>query len=149
MTGFLWAVYPVTPGLLNTLNNWLPLAINMAGLPVQRSVLVTTLFQFGGIVGVLSLGAMADRTGYFRVLVSAYRVLALCIAAIGAAGNSPIMLSVALAATGMFLVGANNTLNAFTSTLYPTVIRSTGVPWGSNFGRLTGTAGPYFAGVLL
>ena len=48
----------------------------------------------------------------------------------------------------MFLIGANNTLNAFASTLYPTVIRSTGVSWGSSFGRLAGSVGPYFGGVL-
>jgi AAHS family 4-hydroxybenzoate transporter-like MFS transporter len=149
MTMSLWVVYLVTLGLLNTLNNWLPVAINMAGLPVQRSVLMTTLFQFGGIAGVLSLGALADRTGYFRVLVSAYALLAVCIAAIGSVGNAQLALAAAIAGTGVFLIGANNTLNAFASTLYPTVIRSTGVSWGSSFGRLAGSVGPYFAGVLL
>jgi MFS transporter, AAHS family, 4-hydroxybenzoate transporter len=149
MTAFLWIVYLVTLGLLNTLNNWLPVAVNMAGLPVQRAVLMTTLFQFGGIVGVLLLGALADKVGYYKVLVSAYALLALCIAAIGAVGGAPVALACAIAATGLFLVGANNTLNAFASTLYPTVIRSTGVSWGSSFGRLTGSLGPYFGGVLL
>lgn len=149
MTLCLWIVYLVTLGLLNTLNNWLPVAINMAGLPVQRSVLMTTLFQFGGIAGVLSLGAIADRIGYVRVLVSAYALLALSIAAIGAAGGAALALGAAIAATGVFLIGANNTLNAYTSTLYPTVIRSTGVSWGSSFGRLAGSVGPYFAGILL
>ena len=149
MTLCLWIVYLVTLGELNTLNNWLPVAINMAGLPVQRSVLMTTLFQFGGIAGVLSLGAIADRIGYVRVLVSAYALLALSIAAIGAAGGAALALGTAIAATGVFLIGANNTLNAYTSTLYPTVIRSTGVSWGSSFGRLAGSAAPYFAGILL
>jgi AAHS family 4-hydroxybenzoate transporter-like MFS transporter len=149
MTLFLWIVYLVTLGELNTLNNWLPVAINMAGLPVQRSVLMTTLFQFGGIAGVLSLGAIADRIGYVRVLVGAYALLAVSIAAIGAVGGATLALGAAIAATGVFLIGANNTLNAYTSTLYPTVIRSTGVSWGSSFGRLAGSLGPYFAGILL
>ena len=149
MTLFLWIVYLVTLGELNTLNNWLPVAINMAGLPVQRSVLMTTLFQFGGIAGVLSLGAIADRVGYARVLAGAYALLAVSIAAIGAAGGAPLALGAAIIATGVFLIGANNTLNAFTSTLYPTVIRSTGVSWGSSFGRLAGSIAPYLAGILL
>ena len=149
MTVFLWAVYLVTLALLNTLNNWLPVAVNMAGLPVQRSVLMTTLFQFGGIGGVLSLGAIADKVGYGKVLVIAYALLAFCIAAIGAVGSAPIALSVAIAATGLFLIGANNTLNAYAATLYPTTIRSTGVSWGSSFGRLAGSIGPYLGGVLL
>lgn len=149
MTLSLWVVYLVTLALLNTLNNWLPVAINMAGLPVQRSVVMTTLFQFGGIAGVLSLGALADRVGYYRVLVSAYALLAVCIAAIGAVGGVQWAIGAAVAGTGLFLIGANNTLNAFASTLYPTVIRSTGVSWGSSFGRLAGSIGPYFGGVLL
>jgi AAHS family 4-hydroxybenzoate transporter-like MFS transporter len=149
MTISLWVVYLVTLALLNTLNNWLPVAINMAGLPVQRSVVMTTLFQFGGIAGVLMLGALADRIGYIKVLVSAYALLALCIAAIGAVGGAQWAIGAAVAGTGLFLIGANNTLNAFTSTLYPTVIRSTGVSWGSSFGRLAGSIGPYFAGLLL
>ena len=149
MTASLWVVYLVTLGLLNTLNNWLPVAINMAGLPVQRSVLITTLFQFGGIAGVLSLGALADRFGYYPVLVIAYGLLALCIGGIGASASMPVGIAAMVAATGLFLIGANNTLNAFTSTLYPTVIRSTGVSWGSSFGRLAGSAGPYLGGILL
>src|SRR5207248_197185 len=68
MTISLWVVYLVTLGLLNTLNNWLPVAINIAGLPVQRSVLMTTLFQFGGIAGVLSLGALAALIGSLGIL---------------------------------------------------------------------------------
>lgn len=149
MTLCLWIVYLVTLGLLNTLNNWLPVAVNMAGLPVQRSVLLTTLFQFGGIAGVLVLGAIADRSGYERVLIAAYALLAVCIAAIGAAGGVPFAMAAAIAATGVFLIGANNTLNAYTATVYPTAIRSTGVSWGSSFGRLAGSAGPYFGGMLL
>jgi hypothetical protein len=54
-----------------------------------------------------------------------------------------------VAGTGFFLIGANNTLNAFATTLYPTEIRSTGVAWASSFGRFVGGAGPIAGGVLL
>jgi AAHS family 4-hydroxybenzoate transporter-like MFS transporter len=148
-TLFLWLVFLMTLAMLNTLNNWLPVAINMAGLPSQRAVLMTTLFQFGGIAGVLSLGALADRFGYHRVLIMAYAVLALFIAAIGAVGGAQIAIAIAVAGTGLFLVGANNTLGAFASTLYPTAIRATGVSWGSSFGRLAGSLGPLLGGILL
>ncbi len=136
-------------GMLNTLNNWLPVAINMAGLPSQRAVLMTTLFQFGGIAGVLSLGALADRVGYHRVLIMAYAILAVFIAAIGSVGGAQAAIGFAVAGTGLFLVGANNTLGAFASTLYPTAIRATGVSWGSSFGRLLGSLGPLLGGKLL
>jgi AAHS family 4-hydroxybenzoate transporter-like MFS transporter len=149
MTILLWLIFLMTLGMLNTLNNWLPVAINMAGLPQQRSILMTTLFQLGGIVGVLSLGALADKFGYYRVLALAFAALAAAIAAIGSVGAMAPAIAVSVALTGLFLVGANNTLNAFATTLYPTSIRSTGVSWASSFGRLGGAMGPYFGGLLL
>ncbi len=148
-TIFLWFTFLMTLGMLNTLNNWLPVAITMAGLQEQRAVLLTTLFQLGGIAGVLSLGVLADRFGYYRVLVIAYVALSLAIAAIGSVGAVAIAIAFSVACTGFFLVGANNTLNAFATTLYPTAIRATGVSWASSFGRLGGSLGPYFGGVLL
>jgi MFS family permease len=123
----LWITYLVTLALLNTLNNLLPVAINMAGLPVQDSILLTTLFQLGGIGGVLVLGASADRFGYSKVLIFAYCALAVFIAAIGMAGGLAAIIAIAVAGTGFWLVGANNTMNAFATTLYPTDIRSTNV----------------------
>jgi MFS transporter, AAHS family, 4-hydroxybenzoate transporter len=148
-TLFLWLTYFVTLALLNTLNNLLPLAINIAGLPVQIAILLTTLFQLGGIAGVLTLGVFADRLGYFKVLVIAYLALSLFIAAIGSVGAVAVAIAIAVAGTGFWLVGANNTLNAFATTLYPTDIRSTGVSWGSSVGRLAGSIGPYLGSVLL
>ena len=145
----LWITYLVTLALLNTLNNLLPVAINIAGLPVQDSILLTTLFQLGGIGGVLVLGVFADRAGYFRVLIVAYCALALFIAAIGLAGASALLIAIAVAGTGFWLVGANNTMNAFATTLYPTDIRSTGVSWASSFGRLAGSIGPYLGSIAL
>ena len=58
-------------------------------------------------------------------------------------------LALVVAGTGFCLVGANNTLNAYTATLYPTDIRSTAVGWGSSFGRFVGGLGPFFGGILL
>lgn len=145
----LWFVFLMTLASLNTLNNLLPFALTMAGLAEAEAVRVTTLFQFGGIAGVLLLGALADRFGYYKVLAVAYAMLALCIAATGSVGGYLPALALTVAGTGFFLIGANNTLNAFATTLYPTEIRSTGVAWASSFGRFVGGAGPIAGGVLL
>lgn len=145
----LWFVFLMTLASLNTLNNLLPFALTMAGLPEGQALRVTTLFQFGGIAGVLSLGLLADHFGYHRVLAASYAMLALCVAATGFVGGYLPALAVTVAGTGFFLVGANNTLNAFATTLYPTEIRSTGVAWASSFGRFVGGAGPIAGGVLL
>jgi AAHS family 4-hydroxybenzoate transporter-like MFS transporter len=149
MTILLWLTYLVTLASLNTLNNWLPVALTMAGLEGRQAVTITTLFQFGGIAGVLLLGFFADRLGYPRVLILAFIGLALFVAATGSVGASALLLSLAVAGTGFCLVGANNTLNAFATTLYPTEIRSTAVGWASSFGRIVGGFGPIIGGELL
>ena len=149
LTILLWITFLMTLASLNTLNNWLPVALNMAGLPVQQAVRITTLFQFGGIAGVLTLGFLADRFGYPLVLILAFSLLAIFVAATGAMGAYVLGLAIVVAGTGFCLVGANNTLNAFATTLYPTEIRSTGVGWASSFGRFVGGFGPIIGGILL
>ena len=149
MTVLLWITYLVCLASLNTLNNWLPEALTMSGLSRDAAVRTTTLFQFGGIAGVLLFGLGADRVGYPRVLVLAFLGLALFVASTGSIGPSAVLLAIAVAGTGFCLVGANNTLNAYAATLYPTDIRSTAVGWGGSFGRFVGGLGPYFGGILL
>ena len=148
-TILLWFTYLVTLASLNTLNNWLPVALNTAGLEQQTALRLTTLFQFGGIAGVLLLGVFADRIGYPKVLILAFLGLALFVAATGSLGSDAILLAAAVTGMGFCLVGANNTLNAFATTLYPTEIRATGVSWASSFGRLVGAIGPFVGGILL
>lgn len=148
-TILLWLTFLVTLASLNTLNNLLPFALNMAGLSDQAAVRTTTLFQFGGIAGVLTLGILADKYGYPKVLIASFAALAIFVAATGSLGAVTPLLAVAVAGTGFCLVGVNNTLNAFATTLYPTEVRSTGVGWASSFGRFVGGVGPILGGILL
>jgi len=148
-TILLWFTFLVCLASLNTLNNWLPVALNSAGLEQQQALRITTLFQFGGILGVLVLGVLADKFSYPRVLIISFLALALFVAATGSVGGEVALLAIVVAGTGFCLVGANNTLNAFATTLYPTEIRATGVSWASSFGRLVGAFGPLVGGILL
>jgi AAHS family 4-hydroxybenzoate transporter-like MFS transporter len=107
------------------------------------------LFQFGGIAGVWCLGYLADKFSYPKVLILAFLGLAFFVGATGSLGSDALLLAAAVTGMGFCLVGANNTLNAFATTLYPTEIRATGVSWASSFGRLVGAIGPYGGGILL
>ena len=148
-TILLWFIFLVTLASLNTLNNWLPLALNMAGLPEQQAVRLTTLFQFGGIAGCSRSAYSPTALGYPRVLILAFIGLAMFVAATGLMGDYALGLAIVVAGTGFCLVGANNTLNAFATTLYPTEIRATGAGWASSFGRFMGGFGPIIGGILL
>jgi MFS transporter, AAHS family, 4-hydroxybenzoate transporter len=148
-TMLLWFAFLVSLASLNTLIAFLPIVLNDAGLSQPQALRVTTLFQFGGIAGVWCLGILADKYGYPKVLILAFLGLAFFIAATGSLGPEALLLAAAVTGTGFCLVGANNTLNAFATTLYPTEIRATGVSWASSFGRLVGAIGPYVGGILL
>jgi AAHS family 4-hydroxybenzoate transporter-like MFS transporter len=148
-TVLLWFTFLMILASLNTLNNFLPVVLGTLGLSQPQALRVTTLFQFGGIAGVWCLGILADRIGYPKVLILAFLGLALFVAATGSLGSDVILLAAAVTAMGFCLIGANNTLNAFATTLYPTEIRATGVSWASSFGRLVGAIGPYIGGILL
>lgn len=148
-TILLWVTFLMILASLNTLNNFLPVVLGTLGLSQPQALRVTTLFQFGGIAGVWCLGFLADRVGYPKVLIAAFLGLALFVAATGSLGADALLLAAAVIGMGFCLVGANNTLNAFATTLYPTEIRATGVSWASSFGRLVGSIGPYIGGILL
>ena len=50
---------------------------------------------------------------------------------------------------GLFIVGGQVSLNALSSYMYPTHIRSTGVGWALGIGRLGSIVGPLVAGALV
>jgi len=83
------------------------------------------------------------------VLIAAFVGLAIFVAATGMVGASAVLLALSVAGTGFCLVGANNTLNAYATTLYPTEIRSTAVGWGGSFGRFVSGFAPIIGGILL
>jgi len=149
MTLLLWASFFMNMLVMNFLNNWLPTLLNAGGLPMAQAVRVTTLFQIGGIVGVVLMGAVADRLGAWRLVMAAYLASGVMVALIGAseAGTSLIALVVGL--SGFCVIGVQMSLSALSATLYPTSIRSTGSSWALGIGRFGSSAGPLLGGVLV
>ena len=149
ITTLLWLAFFMNLLALNFLNNWLPTVINSSGLPVQEAVRITTLFQFGGMVGVISMGALVDRYGYYPVLGTAFLFAALFTGLIGSVGSSARAIAALISGAGFCIIGVQMTLAALSATLYPTAIRSTGTSWAFGIGRLGSFSGPVLGGVLL
>ena len=51
--------------------------------------------------------------------------------------------------TGLLTVGANIVLSAYSATVYPTAVRSTGVGWVIGWGRIGAIAGALFGTALV
>jgi AAHS family 4-hydroxybenzoate transporter-like MFS transporter len=131
------------------LNSWLPTIISDAGIPVSTAVLLTSLFQVGGIGGALALGRALDRNFSFRILAACYLWAAVCVYLIGEAGTSLPVLALTIACAGLGIIGGQNASHALTAELYPTRIRSTGVGWALGIGRIGSIVGPLVGGQLL
>ena len=149
MTLIIWVVFFLNTTVLNLLNNWLPTLIDTTGLPQEQSLRIASMLQFGGVVGVISMGMLADRFGFFRVLATGFLVAGIFVGLVGSVGTSVYLLAGAIAIAGFCVIGCQITDAAMASTLYPTDIRSTGVNWAHGVARVFSTVGPLLGGILI
>ena len=147
-TMLLWICFIANLVTLHFIANWLPTVIESTGVPLQRAVIVTSLFQVGGTVGGIVISRLLDR-GSLRPLVGFFALAALAIAAIGMFSRSELMLEAIVFAAGFFVVGTQFGLNALAGSSYPTFIRSTGVGWALGIGRIGSIMGPAVGGILI
>ena len=147
-TVLLWICFIANLITLHFIANWLPTVIESTGVPLQRAVVVTSLFQVGGTFGGIIISRLLDR-GSLRPLVVFFGLAAATIASIGKFSNSEIMLEVIVFAAGLFVVGTQFGLNALAGSSYPTFIRATGVGWALGIGRIGSILGPVIGGILI
>jgi len=149
ITLLLWATLSFNTMVLNTLNSWLPTLVGTAGLPQEQALRVASALQFGGLIGVIGMGVLADRFGFFVVLATAFCVAGVSVGLAGSVGTSVYLLVAVLAVAGISNIGGQINSGAMAATLYPTDIRSTGVSWSYGVGRVFSTVGPLLVGILL
>jgi AAHS family 4-hydroxybenzoate transporter-like MFS transporter len=148
-TVLIWLCLFMNTLALNYLNNWLPTLTAETGLPEAQALRAAASLQFGGILGVITLGFLADRFGFFKVLAGSFTAGGLFIATIGWAGGAFYPLAGTIFVSGFFNIGTQITLGALAATLYPTDIRSTGVSWAHGMARIGSIISVMFAGTML
>jgi MFS transporter, AAHS family, 4-hydroxybenzoate transporter len=148
-TVLLWIVFFANLLLLYFLINWLPTVLQRSGLPIERAIIGTVVLNAGGIAGGILLGWLVDKRGPYGVLLAAYALGAVCVAAIGStpAAVAGVMAIVFLA--GFFIIGSQFCMNALAADAYPTAARATGVGWALGVGRIGSIIGPVVGGMLL
>jgi MFS transporter, AAHS family, 4-hydroxybenzoate transporter len=148
-TLLLWVIFFLNLTVLNLLNSWLPTLVDTTGLPHDQALQIASSFQFGGMVGVISMGVLADRVGFFRVLPIAFLVGGTCVGLVGSVGTSIYLMVAMIAIAGFCNIGCQLTTAALAASLYPTDIRGTGVNWAHGVARIFSTVGPLLGGYLL
>jgi AAHS family 4-hydroxybenzoate transporter-like MFS transporter len=149
ITLILWVIFFLNLTVLNLLNSWLPTLVDTTGLPHDQALRVASSFQFGGMVGVISMGIMADRFGFFRVLPVAFLVGGVAVGLVGSVGTSIYLMVAMIAVAGFCNIGCQLTNAALAASLYPTDIRGTGVNWAHGVARYGSIIGPILGGFLL
>ena len=128
---------------------WMPLVLASIGMPVTSAILASVSFSVGGIFGAVGLARIIDRDKSYRGLVITFFLSAVSIAGIGfLAANWYGLLAITFI-TGLLTVGVNIVLSAYSATVYPTAIRSTGVGWVVGWGRVGAIAGALFGTALV
>src|SRR5206468_2155708 len=149
MTLLLWSMFFMNLLDLYFLQSWLPTVLNDFGIPVERSIYITSLLQIGGACGALLLGRLMDRLLSFGVLAWTYLGAGAAIFLIGESGAAVPLLVFTVLAAGFCVIGAQTGSNALAAEYYPTAIRSTGVGWALGIGRIGSILGPYLGAMLL
>jgi AAHS family 4-hydroxybenzoate transporter-like MFS transporter len=146
-TVLLWIASFVTQLVIVYVITWMPTLLKAAGLPLSRAIITSVMFSVGGIVGSLLLARLIDTQKSYRTLVGAYILASLAIGLIGFSTVSVGWMFAVVCLAGIMIVGAQVNLSAYSSTVYPTSIRSTGIGWiigvgrvGAILGALVGTA---------
>lgn len=129
--------------------SWVPGIAVQAGHSVRFGVLSAGVLNLTGIVGSLTIGALSDRKGAYRVVGIAYGLGALAIAALAlaAAPGTTILLFCVLA--GFFCIGSQMCAVSIASQFYPVELRGAGVGWAMGMGRFGAIAGPLIGATLI
>ncbi|PVZ42704.1 aromatic acid/H+ symport family MFS transporter [Pseudomonas sp. CC120222-01a] len=139
----LWLAFFMSLLIIYGMTNWLPLLVRDTGLSLSQAALVSALFQIGGTLGALCLGAAMDRFDSHQVLVLALLGGAGCLFAIGQCHGNYALLGLSVAGMGFCISGSQVGANALAAAFYPTSSRATGVSWAHGVGRIGSVCGTF------
>jgi AAHS family 4-hydroxybenzoate transporter-like MFS transporter len=149
VTPLLWTAYFMNLLVLYSVVSWLPALLRAAGFQNSSGVMAITLFGCGGIIGSLIQGIIAKRFTPHRVLAAEFSIFIIFVLTLAHAKLNLTIVAVAAFGIGWAIQGAQAGLNVYSSTIYPTTVRATGIGWGLGMGRIGSIVGPLVAGAGL
>lgn len=149
-TCLIWITFICNLLLLYFFSSWMPSLVHGFGYSLVFASLTTSIFQLAGLIGSLLLALLCDRLGKPNLVISftMFSIIAFCLL-LSYNMYTPAALIFGAAGVGFCIVGAQGASNGFVASLYPTMIRSTGIGWALGVGRLGSIVGPILGGVLI
>ena len=144
----LWAAAICSMVSLHLLTSWLPTVIKGFGVPTTLAVLIGSMFHLGGTVANVVVGRAIDRRGPVVVALTLL-VAGPVVWLLGLGAGTPVLLAVLVAASGFFVAGGQNGINALSGLMYPEALRASGSGWVYGVGRIGSIIGPVMGGALI
>lgn len=148
-TIILWLTYFMGLFVIYLLNGWLPTIMRSGGISLEQAAILAGLFQLGGPLGGILVGALMDKLNAKYVIGVVYLMGCVCLLAQGVFAFSGVALGVFIFIIGMCINGAQNGLQVYSPAYYPTEIRATGVSWMHGIGRTGAILSSSVGGLLM
>ena len=148
-TLLLWLSFFFNLMVIYFLYSWIPTLLVQAGYELSEATKTVVVLNIGGAIAPFFFAKLILKWGSKRVLTTCFLLGAISMIAVGQFGSSLNSVMALSFFAGFFIVGGQISLNAFSSFMYPTHIRSTGVGWANGIGRSGSIFGPLLAGALV
>lgn len=150
LTLLLWIAFFINYLVLIGTLVWTPTLMKQTGMSIAEGSLALTFNNVGGIIGIIVAGQLFDRfrSSLFPLLSGMFLAGALATALIGYSAPNFVQVCVFSTLAGFFIPAGLSGLYGLSALIYPTFMRSTGIGWGSGFGRIGSSTGPLLVGLM-
>jgi putative MFS transporter len=128
---------------------WLPTVFVHMGFPLVRSFYFTAAITGAGALGNIADGLLLDRLGRRPTLTAFFLLGGSFMLAWSQARGGPAIVALGAATAFFGAGGAGGPLFTYTSEIFPTRFRGTGVGWATGWQRIGGILAPSMLGLLL
>jgi putative MFS transporter len=148
LTTGIWLMLFICGFVFYGLGAWLPTIFLKMGFGFVKSLSYTAVITGSGAMGAVMGGTLVDKIGYRGTLISFFLISGTSLMLWGSAPNAIVMVLLGVL-TASFGFGAGGVIFAYTSSLYPTIVRATGTGWAAFWQRCGGIVAPYVLGVII
>ena len=129
--------------------SWIPKLVTLSGFSDQVAYTAYTYFNFGGVLGIVSIGLLASRLHLTYLVCGFLGLSALLMVVFSQLHANEMLMLLTIFIIGIAQQGGFSGLYAIATKFYPVEFRSTGVGWAVGLGRFGAVVGPALAGYLI
>ncbi len=145
----LWAAFFLSFSTLYFLMSWIPKLMEDSGYNSGIAHQAFFLFNFGGVIGIYTMGWLSTRFGLSKLILVSLVSSAVAMVIFATVPNKLNLLLGLIFVIGILQQGGFTGLYGAAAKVYPTAVRSTGIGWSIGLGRSGAVAGPAIAGYLI